>query len=99
LAANGFLESKHPILKVPTRGQLQKLLEEKGAQAVHDVWKAREDAISLSNTDPLNHGFPLPHWEKADELLAKYDTLFASGGNRSSKTEYGARSVVKAAHS
>jgi hypothetical protein len=89
--------SKHPILKVPTRGQLQKLLEEKGAQAVHDVWKAREDAISLSNTDPLNHGFPLPHWEKADELLAKYDTLFASGGNRSSKTEYGARSVVKAA--
>ncbi len=89
--------SKHPILKVPTRGQLQKLLEEKGAQAVHDVWKAREDAISLSNTDPLNHGFPLQHWEKADELLAKYDTLFASGGNRSSKTEYGARSVVKAA--
>jgi hypothetical protein len=89
--------SKHPILKVPTRGQLQKLLEEKGAQAVHDVWKAREDAISLSNTDPLNHGFPLPHWDKADELLAKYDTLFASGGNRSSKTEYGARSVVKAA--
>jgi len=89
--------SKHPILKVPTRGQLQKLLAEKGAQAVHDVWKAREDAISLSNTDPLNHGFPLPHWEKADELLANYDTLFASGGNRSSKTEYGARSVVKAA--
>ena len=58
--------SHHPILNVPTRGQLQNLLAEKGAQTVHDVWKAREDAISLSNTDPLNHGFPLPHLEKAD---------------------------------
>ena len=89
--------SKHPILKLPTKGQLKTLLDEKGAQAVHDVWKAREDAIALSNHDPLRHGFPLEHWVKADELLQTYDTLFASGGNRSSKTEYGARSVVKAA--
>jgi hypothetical protein len=89
--------SNHPILRLPTRGQLQALLEDKGPEAVRDVWKAREDAISLSNHDPLRHGFPLEHWAKADKLLAENDTLFVSGGNRSSKTEYGARSVVKAA--
>ena len=44
--------------------------------------KLHEDAIALSNHDPLRHGFPLEHWVKADELLQTYDTLFASGGNR-----------------
>jgi len=32
-----------------------------------------------------------------DMLLEKYDTVFVSGGNRSGKTEGGARTVVKAA--
>ena len=89
--------TKHPILKLPTKGQLSKLLEEKGAQAVHEVWKAREDAIKLSNENPLYHGFTLEGWVYADEMLQHYDTLMCFGGNRSGKTEFGARAVVKAA--
>lgn len=89
--------TKHPILKTPSRAQLEALLKEKGPQAVYEVWKAREDAIALSNQDPLRHGFELEHWLEADKLLTEYDTLFVSGGNRSSKTEMGARTVVKAA--
>ena len=41
---------------------------------MHDVWKAREDAIALSNHDPLEsmrrHGFPLEHWVNLQHLLA-----------------------------
>jgi hypothetical protein len=74
--------TKHPILKLPTKGQLSKLLEEKGAQAVHEVWKAREDAIKLSNENPLYHGFTLEGWVYADEMLQHYDTLMCFGGNR-----------------
>ena len=61
--------TKHPILKLPTKGQLSKLFEEKGAQAVHEVWKAREDAIKLSNENPLYHGFTLEGWVYADSML------------------------------
>lgn len=89
--------TKHPILHVPSRAQLETLMAKDGPEAVKKVWRIREDAIAMSNEDPLTHGFPLGHWTAADDLLYRYDTLFVSGGNRSSKTEYGARTVVKAA--
>ena len=57
----------------------------------------REGLIRLAEDDPLNHGFVLKSWEKADESLRRYSTTMVFGGNRSSKTEWGARSVVKAA--
>ena len=83
--------SKHPILKLPTRGQLQALLEDKGAEAVHDVWKAREDAIRLSEEDPVNHSFYLPQQEKVEELLKEKTECWVFGGNRSGKSFTSAR--------
>ena len=36
-----------------------------------------------------------PQWVRADELLATHRDLLILGGNRSSKTEYAARRVIK----
>jgi hypothetical protein len=87
----------HPILKVPSRRQLEALAEKEGVKAVGKLLENREEAIKLANNDPLNHGFTLDGWKHCDKFLGEVDTVFVSGGNRSSKTEYGARSVVKAA--
>lgn len=89
--------SKHPMLPIPSRGQLEALLEKEGAQAVHSVWAKREEAIKLSNEDPLNYGFELESWANARESLQVVDSLIVSGGNRSGKTEGAAKFVVEAA--
>jgi len=89
--------SKHPMLPIPSRGQLEALLEKEGAQAVSNVWKKREEAIKLSNEDPLNYGFELESWKNARESLEVVDSLIVSGGNRSGKTEGAAKFVVEAA--
>ena len=57
-------------------------------------------ALRNAAEDPLNCGFKMPHWEKADGLVTGDDAtneLIVLGGNRSGKTIYGARSVVRAA--
>ena len=89
--------TKHAMIPLPTKQQLQVLLKDKGAEAVRDVWKAREDAIALSASNPLEHGFELESWANARESLKAVDSLIISGGNRSSKTEFSAKAVVEAA--
>lgn len=59
--------------------------------------RMHEDAVANAESDPLNYGMSLEGWVYADAMLDLYDTLMIFGGNRSSKTEYGARTVVKAA--
>jgi len=55
------------------------------------------ERIRLADEDPLNHGFVLEPWEHAELSLGSRSTTMIYGGNRSSKTEFSARSIVKAA--
>ena len=94
----------HPILKAPTPGEIKKLCfnddgssKPEGLKALVELHRMHEDAVANADADPLNFGVSLKGWVYADKMLEKYDTLMIFGGNRSSKTEYGARSVVKAA--
>ena len=64
---------------------------------MHSVWAKREEAIKLSNEDPLNYGFELESWANARESLDVVDSLIISGGNRSSKTFLSAKLVIEAA--
>ncbi|MBG7607373.1 MAG: hypothetical protein IZT59_05010, partial [Verrucomicrobia bacterium] len=96
--------TKHPILKAPAPGEIKKLCfnddgssKPEGLKALVELHRMHEDAVANADADPLNFGVSLKGWVYADEMLEKYDTLMIFGGNRSSKTEYGARSVVKAA--
>lgn len=83
----------HPILKPPTDEEMANM-EPAELIELHGLY---HKAISDSARDPYRYGFVLPNWKTADSLLDQYDQLLILGGNRSAKTTYGARAVVKAA--
>ena len=84
----------HPTLEQPTPRELAGMKPEKVRQ-LSQVWK---DSIAAAAHDPLRSGDHPPHWRDAIEELerAETDTLLVSGGNRSSKTEFGAYVAVRA---
>ena len=84
---------KHPILVPPTAEEISRMKPEKLAE-LHEIYHA---AIANSEEDPYRYGFKLKNWGDADELLGQFNEVLVSGGNRSSKTTWAARSVVKAA--
>lgn len=84
---------KHEILTPPSDDEIAVMTVdelEKSFRLYHEI-------IRLSIEDPYRHGFIFDNWKRADLELEDLDELLALGGNRSSKTRYGARSVVKAA--
>lgn len=96
--------TEHPVLKAPTPEFIKKLCfnedgssNEEGLAKLIELHRMHEDAIENAEADPLNYGITLQGWVYADGMLDLYDTLMCFGGNRSGKTEYGARSIVKAA--
>jgi len=54
------------------------------------------EAIENSTKDPYRYGFLLPNWKRSWEMWQEYRTLLLLGANRSAKTTFGARTVVKA---
>ena len=61
------------------------------------LWEIYHAAIENAERDPYRYGFSLPQWKKADELLCIFNELIVLGGNRSSKSFFAAKTVVKAA--
>jgi len=88
--------TKHPIIKAPTDEEIV-LLGEADPKLLSDLHEAHEGRIRSAETDPLHYGFELEGWKHVDKFFDTVNTVFVSGGNRSSKTEMGARTVVKAA--
>lgn len=88
--------TKHPIIKAPTDEEIV-LLGEADPKLLSDLHEAHEGRIRSAETDPLHYGFELEGWKHVDKFFETVNTVFVSGGNRSSKTELGARTVVKAA--
>ena len=83
----------HPILKPPTAQEMARM-DPEGLVKLHTLY---HEAIANSRRDPYRYGWELPHWTKADQMLAKRKTLLLLGANRSGKTMFGAKTVVKAA--
>lgn len=83
----------HPLLRPPTEEEMSAM----EPQALVDLWEFYHDAIANAERDAYRYGFVLPIWEEADTMLARFNELLISGGNRSGKTSYAARAVVKAA--
>lgn len=88
-----FTWPKHPILTPPP----DDVVAQMDAESLLTLNRQYHEAIKNSQEDPLRYGFELKPWEDSDKLLEKYGELWCYGGNRSGKTTYGARSVVKAA--
>jgi len=100
---NSFKQTFHPILKpIPNEWikgyvYVDGKLDFKRLAEVQQKIADREATLKLSEEDPYNHGFSLEHWVYAEEMLHKSLSVMCLGGNRSGKTEWGARAVVKAA--
>ncbi len=87
---------KHPVLTPPTADQLAKM----DPQKVLELHQQFHAAIRNAQDDPLNCGFQMPHWDAADALMTGDEAtneLIVLGGNRSGKTVYGARSIIRSA--
>ena len=89
-----FQPTDHPVMKIDT-DLLGKLGPEEGWQYL----KTREELIAREASDPFRFGYVPPLWKKASELLDKHRELLVLGGNRSGKTEWAAKEVIKLMHS
>jgi len=85
----------HPVLICPTNEEIKALTEKLGADKVAEILSLREDKIQAEKLDPYRHGFDLPHWKDADEMLKENNEVLVLGGNRASKTEWAAKRVVQ----
>ena len=83
----------HEILSIPSDDEIAEM----EATELVELYAAREEAIRNSNKDPFRYGFKFKHWQKVWDELVVRDEALVLGGNRSSKTQFGAYSVVKAA--
>jgi len=83
----------HEILPIPTDEEIASM-EVEDLIALHT---SREEAVRNANKDPFRYGFKFAHWKKVWDELVEKDEALVLGGNRSSKTQFGAYSVVKAA--
>jgi hypothetical protein len=84
---------EHPILKPPTDDELAEMEPEE----LIDLHRLYHEALTNADADPYRFGFQLDHWKRADKEFEETSECLVLGGNRSGKTIYGARTVVKAA--
>jgi hypothetical protein len=75
------------------------LLRKLGPDAGWQYLKKREELIAREAADPFRHGYIPPIWRRASELLEKHRELLVMGGNRSGKTEWAAKEVIKTMYS
>lgn len=81
----------HPYYRLPTQNEALEM----GMTRLAEVLAEREKIIDASNKDPFHHGIEPDHWKMADEEFAKCDELLILGGNRSGKSTYASKRVVK----
>lgn len=81
----------HPYFRLPSQAEA----EEMGAEKLMEVLQQREDLIYGEKADPFHNGIEPPHWEIADEQFSQVDELVVLGGNRSGKSEWASKRVVK----
>lgn len=81
----------HPYFRLPTQDEAKAM----GLEKLNEVLYQREELIQQSVKDPFHYGIEPDHWKMADEVFAKCDELLILGGNRSGKSAYASKRVVK----
>jgi phage terminase large subunit-like protein len=89
-----FKPSPHPVMQLD-----YELLEKLGPDEGWKYLKTREELIAREASDPFRYGYIPPVWKRASELLEKHRELLVMGGNRSGKTEWAAKEVIKTMYS
>lgn len=89
-----FNPSPHPVMALD-----YELLEKLGPEDGWKYLKTREELIAREASDPFRYGYIPPVWKRASELLEKHREILVMGGNRSGKTEWAAKEVIKTMYS
>jgi hypothetical protein len=90
-AASRFTPTAHPVMKLPPKETLLAMGPEKG----WELMMKREELILKEKVDPFRYGYIPPIWKGASRYLEQHRELLVMGGNRSGKTEWAAREVVR----
>lgn len=91
-----MLISDHPVLRKPRAAEIRAWRASKGDAWVRRLLLEREERIARAKADPYRHGYVGPHWERVDRQWEEgIRDVLVLGGNRSSKSEYAAREVMK----
>ena len=88
----------HPMLAPPSKAVLATYDPQKKEDVAEllEIHRVHHRVIELSRSDPYHHGFEPQHWLDASAEFEKVSTLWIFGGNRSGKTAYSAKQVVRA---
>jgi phage terminase large subunit-like protein len=90
-AASRFTPTAHPVMKLPPKETLLAMGPEKG----WELMMKREELILKEKVDPFRYGYIPPIWKGDSRYLEQHRELLVMGGNRSGKTEWAAREVVR----
>jgi hypothetical protein len=86
--SKSWTPTPHPALPVPP------------ATLPPDQWlgaaQLREELIRKEREDPFRHGFVPDHWKRASAVLEHDREVLVMGGNRSGKSSWAAREVMRA---
>jgi phage terminase large subunit-like protein len=66
------------------------------ADQLADFWRIREEQIANEKNDPLRYEWEPEVWRRADEILDTERELLILGGNRSGKSSFAAKRMMKA---
>ena len=83
--------TKHPYYPIPSKKEGEKM----GVEKLYEFYQQREDAIYAERADPFHNGYEPEHWAMADEIFSQVDECVILGGNRSGKSEFASKRVVK----
>jgi phage terminase large subunit-like protein len=61
-----------------------------------DFWRIREEQIANEKEDPLRYEWQPEAWRRADQILDEHRELLILGGNRSGKSSFAAKRMMRA---
>lgn len=78
----------HPMFPIPSKAEVNKLVvnpdgseNESGLMKLEELWRTREKAIEMAETEPLDNGFEFPAWKLCDEFFDRFYEVWVLGGN------------------
>jgi len=60
-----------------------------------DFWRIREEQIANEKEDPLRYEWEPEAWRRADQILDEHRELLILGGNRSGKSSFAAKRIMR----
>lgn len=90
-----LVPTPHPVYPRPSPEEIKTFIERDGGKAYAEWFNKREQLIALADRDPLKYGHEMEMWGDARRLLAEGNDVCVLGGNRSSKSEFGAKRLTE----